>query len=90
MRLIVTQHALARFVERVAPGMTLDEAQSWLDAHAHHATPLPARTRRGQRQWYLPTPYGRDAVLVTKPDPGGVLVVVTVGWFEHEGRSAAE
>lgn len=84
MRLAITQHALARFVERVAPGVCLDEAQSWLETHAHHATPLPARTRRGQRQWYLPTPYGRDAVLVTKDDPGGVLVVVTAGWFEHE------
>lgn len=84
MRLAITQHALLRFVERVAPGVCLDEAQSWLETHARHATPLPARTRRGQRQWYLPTPYGRDAVLVTKDDPGGVLVVVTAGWFEHE------
>lgn len=84
MRLAITDHALARFVERVAPGVCLDEAQSWLETHAHNATPLPARTRRGQRQWYLPTPYGRDAVLVTKDDPGGVLVVVTAGWFEHE------
>ena len=84
MKVILTDHAIARFVERVAPGMTLDEAHAWLDAHAHDATPLPARTPRGQRQWYLPGPHGRDVVLVTKDDPGGVLAVVTVGWFEHE------
>lgn len=84
MKVILTDHAIARFVERVAPCMTLDEAQAWLDTHAHAATPLPARTPRGQRQWYLPGPHGRDAVLVTKDDPGGVLAVVTVGWFEHE------
>jgi len=79
-----TQHAVARFVERVAPRMIIDNAQAWLEAHACAASPLPDRTPRGQRQWLLPGPADRDAVLVTKDDPGGVYVVVTIGWWEHE------
>lgn len=84
----ITHHAVRRFSTRI--GTTEDEARTYLEENAQRAHKLKEKTCMGQPQWFLSGMGGKpDAVLVTKYD-GGVTVVVTVGWWDHDGPDSPD
>lgn len=92
-KLAITDHAISRFIERHAPGLTFAAARDLIEERAQHAQRLETRTVVGDMQWRITDP---DCILVVKRDsergraagrkyrdrPGtqgaGGLVVVTV------------
>jgi hypothetical protein len=74
--LILTTHAIDRYVERVEPGVPAHEAEARLRLRLPYAHPTGARTDRGEAIWYLPG--DPPACLIVKPDGG----VVTVGGWD--------
>lgn len=86
----VSDHAVERFVDRVACGrVSWCEVAAWVRAHAHEATPTGLRTIRDQPIYRLRHPWpGPDAALIVSTDPDGTRAVVTCGWWEE--AAAAE
>jgi hypothetical protein len=92
-KLAITDHAISRFIERHAQGLTFSAARELIQERAQHAQRLETRTVLGDMQWRITEP---DCILVVKRDsersraagrkhrnrPGtqgaGGLVVVTV------------
>lgn len=62
---IITDHAVQRFIERLAPHLKLGEARALLQERSLQATNLGVKTRNGQEQWLVGDPY---CILVIKYD----------------------
>lgn len=79
--MIVTRHAAQRFVDRIEPSYSVDEALRILIDLSGRASLLQERTKMGQEQWVVD-----DIVFICKRDPrvtGDGLVAVTVARFER-------
>jgi len=76
MELDFTQHAVERFIQRHAPGLSIAEARAHLEDRGHDATRLKQKTIKGQAQWQIDDP---PCILVVKYDTRiRRAVVVTV------------
>lgn len=71
-RFVVTDHAVSRFVERIAPCTRFDEAKALLSTAVLGATPLRDRTNEGQYLWRVEDP---AMFFVTKRDDGQDVIV---------------
>ena len=58
-----SDHAVERFIERFAQGMSVGQARAWLEQEGPQATRLRTRTALGQEQWELQNP---KCILVVK------------------------
>jgi hypothetical protein len=74
-KMAITEHAVERFVDRVAPEWGYVKARHYLEEHAEQATRLPDKTLLGQRQYEIADP---PCILVVKGEDEGTLVCVTV------------
>lgn len=79
-RVQITAHAADRYVKRVDPSLTQEEAMQLLENLAPTAAPLRERTIMGQEQWKIEHPF--PCVLVVKRDPGADSLPVVVTVFE--------
>ncbi len=66
MTLILTPHAVDRFIGRCAPGLGSEEARALIQAALPAAAPLKEKTPQGHRQWRL-TAGEYAGILVTRP-----------------------
>lgn len=80
MRLILTEHAIDRFCERVQ-SMAGDAARVLLEARLPTAKPLRKRTRDGQRRFALADP---PCVLIARQQGSECIVVTILGVGEVE------
>lgn len=77
MKVYCTQHAVERFRERWAKGLTYPHARRELMILATGATRLKERSVNGQEQWLVND--GSGIILVMKRDPGQRgMICVTV------------
>ena len=74
MRFDFTDHAVARFIERHAPSMTISDARLLLAEAAPRAARLRTKTYGGQERWQLDEP---RCILVCKREEG-LIVCVTI------------
>jgi len=73
-RIVLTDHAIERYMKRYKPSMTKDEAKGLLESRLDGAAPLKRKTLNGEAMWRITAP---DVVLVTKRD-GSEDVCVTI------------
>lgn len=71
---VITEHAVSRFVKRHAPQMSERAAKRHLERAAETAAHLKEKTILGQHQWQIEDPH---CILVMKQD-GRNLICVTV------------
>ncbi len=72
--LVFTEHAIERFITRIAPELTRAEALAYLQAEAPSAAKMREKTAVGSTMWRL-----GDVVAISKRDPGKPDdVVVTI------------
>ena len=93
MKIIITDHAISRLLQRYPSDMTYDAARELLeDAAQNRASPLRSRTVRGSAQWRLENP---DVVAVVELDartvaPQDTWVMKTVLTLSQAGLTVAE
>lgn len=93
MKIIITDHAITRLLQRAPSDMTYDAARELLeDAAQNRASPLRSRTVRGSAQWRLENP---DVVAVVELDartsaPQDTWVMKTVLTLSQAGLTVAE
>lgn len=90
-KIIISDHAIARFQKRICPHLSFDEAKKGLEEACLVATPLKEKTVKGDKVWTVADPPMR---LVTRKDSNDIAdhVLVTVlpprvfseGWTLHE------
>jgi hypothetical protein len=85
--LIITRHAVDRFVERHAPHLTAEQALRFLLQEAPRAAHLKAKTMLGHHQWQLEDP---DCVLVMKEDNRRMICVTVLPEPEETDPSVRE
>lgn len=78
MNLTISDHAVDRFIERIAPGMRPSEARDFLREAAVSAKPLRERTRAGQEQWLVHEPYACILIVRKAYAHEGGRIVITV------------
>lgn len=66
-RLVITSHALERYIERCGEGMSAEEAEARLVTEANMSFRIRRKSRNGHEQWRTPS----GAVLVIKRDGAG-------------------
>lgn len=74
-RIDITDHAVLRYVERHAPGLSHVQARADIEHLAGGATPLKKRTLGGQQLWRVDVP---PMLLVIKPDSGRYVCVTVL------------
>jgi type IV secretory pathway VirB10-like protein len=74
-RILFSDHAVERFIERHAPEMSLEEARQHLENEGQRAVRLRERTILGQEQWELQNP---KCILVIKNSDDAGRVCKTV------------
>lgn len=74
--MIISDHAVERFVQRVAPWMKFSEARQFLEVFAETAAPQREKAPAGGEVWILDEPY--SCRLVVWPAAEGGKVAVTV------------
>lgn len=73
-KVVVTSHAVERYIERYEPELSYNEAHRKLKGKVHFGTPLKKRPIAGGHAWKIEKP---DAIAVVRRE-GPHLVVLTV------------
>jgi hypothetical protein len=73
MRIVITQHAIDRYIRRIDPAAAPADARAILETLARGAARLKEKTANGQSMWR-----SGDLVLVTKPDRGENVCVTVL------------
>lgn len=81
MAIVITQHAINRFIQRHAPEMSYDQAKRHLQTESRQAAHLRNKSVNGQSQWRLDNP---NCILVMKRD-GRDDICVTVLPYDSYG-----
>jgi len=80
--IVISDHAVERFVQRHAPEMSFNEAKSLLIRRSLDAVPLKQKTINGDNQWQISNP---DIVLVGKYVRGRVICKTILPEAEFKG-----
>lgn len=74
-KIVISKHAVERFISRLSPGMSHGAAQALLEDRARIAEHTNLRTERGQPLWKIVQP---AAYLVVVPSSSRVFTIATV------------
>jgi hypothetical protein len=86
MKWQVESHAVDRFIQRVAPSLTYQQAEKILrTAFPERAIPIGRRSKHGDQQWEM---IGYPAILITKRENRKTVIVTVVE--KEEGRLMTE